>query len=180
MPAHEWDGSRLRFQTGDNLWGDYVDLRAPAGAAGTLVQLLPSNGSVTGTPRRLTDNMENGSLTINVNGRTDVFVTYDLGSTFRIVPFSFQLNMLHRGRYWDHRCNVEIATSLNGPWRNIDYTRHRHGNGSVPDDERNYNGLSEPFRYLKFSNLEANGTSRNNLNDYSCQWTRFFPQAFVP
>lgn len=31
IPAHEWDGSRLRFQRPDKAWGEWVDLEGPQG-----------------------------------------------------------------------------------------------------------------------------------------------------
>jgi hypothetical protein len=34
MPAHEWNGSQLRFRDAVDSWGDYVDLRGPQGPAG--------------------------------------------------------------------------------------------------------------------------------------------------
>lgn len=34
MPAHEWKGSRLRFQNPDGTWGEWVDLRGKPGKAG--------------------------------------------------------------------------------------------------------------------------------------------------
>lgn len=34
MPQHEWKGSRLRFQKPDGAWGNFVELRGPAGAGG--------------------------------------------------------------------------------------------------------------------------------------------------
>jgi len=33
-PAHQWSGTRLRFQKPDGTWGTYVDLRGPAGPQG--------------------------------------------------------------------------------------------------------------------------------------------------
>ncbi|MBW8457712.1 MAG: collagen-like protein [Thiobacillus sp.] len=34
IPAHEWKGSQLRFEKPGGGWGDYKELRGPAGAAG--------------------------------------------------------------------------------------------------------------------------------------------------
>lgn len=34
MPRHQWDGTRLRFETPDGQWGKYVDLRGPKGDRG--------------------------------------------------------------------------------------------------------------------------------------------------
>lgn len=33
MPQHQWDGTKIRFQTPDG-WGEWVDLRGPVGPAG--------------------------------------------------------------------------------------------------------------------------------------------------
>lgn len=33
-PAHEWDGTRLRFENPDGSWGEWVDLRGKKGAKG--------------------------------------------------------------------------------------------------------------------------------------------------
>lgn len=33
-PAHEWDGTRLRFEQPDGSWGEWVDLRGKKGANG--------------------------------------------------------------------------------------------------------------------------------------------------
>ena len=33
-PAHEWSGTKLRFQNPDGTWGEFVDLRGPKGARG--------------------------------------------------------------------------------------------------------------------------------------------------
>jgi len=33
-PEHEWQGTRLRFEQPDGSWGEYVDLRGPAGMNG--------------------------------------------------------------------------------------------------------------------------------------------------
>lgn len=33
-PAHEWDGTRLRFQNPDGTWGEWVDLRGKQGKPG--------------------------------------------------------------------------------------------------------------------------------------------------
>lgn len=33
-PAHEWDGTRLRFQNPDGSWGEWVDLRGKPGKPG--------------------------------------------------------------------------------------------------------------------------------------------------
>lgn len=33
-PAHEWDGTRLRFQNPDGTWGEWVDLRGNPGKPG--------------------------------------------------------------------------------------------------------------------------------------------------
>lgn len=33
-PAHEWEGTRLRFQNPDGTWGEWVDLRGKAGKTG--------------------------------------------------------------------------------------------------------------------------------------------------
>ncbi len=33
-PAHEWDGSMLRFQNADGSWGEFVELRGPQGEQG--------------------------------------------------------------------------------------------------------------------------------------------------
>jgi len=35
VPAHEWDGTRLRFQLTLNEWGQWVDLQGPEGKTGT-------------------------------------------------------------------------------------------------------------------------------------------------
>ena len=34
MPAHEWSGSKLRFEEAPGQWGPFVDLRGPRGAGG--------------------------------------------------------------------------------------------------------------------------------------------------
>ena len=34
MPAHEWNGSQLRFRDAVDSWGNYVDLRGPRGLQG--------------------------------------------------------------------------------------------------------------------------------------------------
>lgn len=33
-PRHEWDGSKIRFQSADGTWGEWVDVRGPMGPAG--------------------------------------------------------------------------------------------------------------------------------------------------
>lgn len=33
-PQHEWDGTKIRFQTEEGEWGEWVDLRGPIGPAG--------------------------------------------------------------------------------------------------------------------------------------------------
>lgn len=33
-PAHEWQGTRLRFENPDGTWGDAIDLRGPKGSRG--------------------------------------------------------------------------------------------------------------------------------------------------
>lgn len=43
MPRHEWDGTRLRFEKDESHWGEWVDLRGPAGAAGGVIQLGGGN-----------------------------------------------------------------------------------------------------------------------------------------
>lgn len=34
-PAHEWQGTRLRFENPDGSWGDLIDLRGPKGGRGS-------------------------------------------------------------------------------------------------------------------------------------------------
>lgn len=34
MPAHQWQGTKLRFEQQGGTWGKWVDLRGPAGARG--------------------------------------------------------------------------------------------------------------------------------------------------
>lgn len=34
MPAHQWQGTKLRFEQQGGAWGKWVDLRGPAGARG--------------------------------------------------------------------------------------------------------------------------------------------------
>lgn len=34
IPAHEWDGTRLRFENPDGTWGEWVDLRGRKGEKG--------------------------------------------------------------------------------------------------------------------------------------------------
>ncbi len=34
MPAHQWDGTKLRFEIDVDEWGKWVDLQGPGGAAG--------------------------------------------------------------------------------------------------------------------------------------------------
>lgn len=45
MPAHEWQGTRLRFEVESGKWGPFVDLRGPRGAGG-------GGGSVIGSATR--------------------------------------------------------------------------------------------------------------------------------
>lgn len=33
-PAHEWDGTKIRFQNSDGSWGEWTDLRGPTGSTG--------------------------------------------------------------------------------------------------------------------------------------------------
>jgi hypothetical protein len=178
-PQHAWDGTRLRFQNPDGAWGDYVDLRAPLGAVRNLVQLRPVNGQVTGTPRSLTDDIANGRVIININGRTEVSLAYDLGGSFRMVPFDFRWHGLRRGRYYRHECRIDVAPALTGPWERLDNAVY-DGSGDVPSADRSYERVSNTFRFLRFVNAEDRGQPRNNLNDYTCEWTQVFPQAFVP
>lgn len=44
-PAHEWDGTRLRFQNPDGTWGAYVDLNGDAGTAPAIQAEYSIDGS---------------------------------------------------------------------------------------------------------------------------------------
>jgi hypothetical protein len=37
MPDHEWEGTKLRFQRAKKLWGEWVDLRGPAGSGAAFI-----------------------------------------------------------------------------------------------------------------------------------------------
>ncbi len=52
MPKHEWNGSKIRFETPEG-WGDWVDLRGPVGPAGMAYGPSDSFGGTTGALERV-------------------------------------------------------------------------------------------------------------------------------
>ena len=50
MPAHEWDGAKLRFEAEPGIWGEWVDLRGPRGRDGHGAAGLPGPVGPPGPP----------------------------------------------------------------------------------------------------------------------------------
>lgn len=49
MPAHEWEGTKLRFELAPGQWGSYVDLQGPPGTDARTVLGLPVHGGGSAT-----------------------------------------------------------------------------------------------------------------------------------
>lgn len=56
-PAHQWDGTRLRFKQPAGKWGEFTDLRGPAGAGGGGVVFGGGGGADFGSLLAATDEM---------------------------------------------------------------------------------------------------------------------------
>lgn len=91
IPNHEWQGSSLRFQTGPDTWGQFVDLTGPAGPVGPVGPVGPKGD-------------QGSSFSIGAVGLTserDNYADREIGFGFFAKDFKFDSNMLEHSTVAD-------------------------------------------------------------------------------